>query len=362
MENNNEVKLGGIISFFREHPILVFSLTILLCSSVGYWSEYRLMQSFGINIVVFAEADDFLLAAFKNPRIFFFSLPTFAVGIFLVWYQARKLAIINSRLRHEELNVRKEHEGKLSPAELEQIIVSTKAGFLAKHRYNRGTTGAFLVVVLILGVAALFYLVHKETDYQLEKIRGKPSHYSVVELRTNRHLLPYENKDLVLVTATEKYVFFYLKKDLGIGETFIIPTASIASMVQIPFSEESDYRAISKNSPDQIKISLDDSNLEDIYKSITDINDKYSHLSEYRYSHFTSANLNFREGPSREHEVKYVLEEQTEIELVETHNLWSLVREKKTGTEGWVHSRYIKSLLENKPNKTSNGTPLAPIL
>jgi hypothetical protein len=59
-ESNNST---GLIDFFKAHPILVGSLLVVLCSGVGYWSEYKLMQNFGINIVVFAEADDFLLVS-----------------------------------------------------------------------------------------------------------------------------------------------------------------------------------------------------------------------------------------------------------------------------------------------------------
>ncbi|WP_194866762.1 SH3 domain-containing protein [Pseudoalteromonas sp. PPB1] len=347
MESSKEIQIGGIVSFFREHPVLIVSLSILLCSCVGYWSEYRLMQSFGINIVVFAEADDFLLAAFKNPSIFAFSFPVFAMGIMIVWYQLRKLSIINTRLRYEELDIRKEFEGRISASELEQRVVSGKASFLARHHYNRGLIGAALAAVIVSGILAMFLLVHIETDKQLERIRSNPSHYSVLELRTNRVLLPEESENLVLITATEKYVFFYLKTENQQGETVVVPTASIASMFQIPTgvgNKRAIYREVINSGTEK----FENPNLDSVLRAIENLIGSKVNLPAEEITILTAANLNLRSGPSRDHQIIYVLKEQTEIEVLNVDNIWFFVKDLKTGDKGWVHSRYVKSIVKDR--------------
>lgn len=58
---------AAVPGVLQEHPAIIGTLLYLQISSVGLiydWSYYR---HFGVNVFDFAEANDFLLAAFKEP-------------------------------------------------------------------------------------------------------------------------------------------------------------------------------------------------------------------------------------------------------------------------------------------------------
>lgn len=72
---NNDV-LSRVIKFFGVHPGILGSLLYLQVSAVGIIYVWFLYQSFNINIFDFAETNDFLLAAFKQPFAFGMSMLT----------------------------------------------------------------------------------------------------------------------------------------------------------------------------------------------------------------------------------------------------------------------------------------------
>ena len=57
-QNNN-------LYLIKDYYVLSITLSILICSSIGYYSEYNLLSIFGLNILAFAEIDDFFLAGLK---------------------------------------------------------------------------------------------------------------------------------------------------------------------------------------------------------------------------------------------------------------------------------------------------------
>ena len=74
--SENGIGLSAAISFFREHPAIAGTLLYLQVNAVGVIYSWALFRNFGINVFDFAEANDFLLAAFREP----FSLLS-AIGI-----------------------------------------------------------------------------------------------------------------------------------------------------------------------------------------------------------------------------------------------------------------------------------------
>ena len=322
MSNNEETHLVGIIAFFKEHPVLIVSLSMILCTGVGYWSEYELMQAFGINIVAFAEADDFLLAAFKNPIIFLIIFPVFTVGIAITLFHTRNLYRINTEMQIMEVETRATFEQHSYPSsEVDRIVEDKKRKFKVEHRYNqeRFQLGFFFLMLVLALITSLFSAAHFETKSLIEKIKNKPEYYTSVELRTNRSLLPIGCKDLALITATERYVFFYHRTSNEKGETYIVPSASISSIAQIPVNQAN------QQAFQQCKRGA-----------------KVVDTTDTTFTHSTVANLNFRDGPGREFPIQYVLNENTDIIILYSKDIWSRVVDINTQKQGWVHSRYLR--------------------
>ncbi|MDJ0940777.1 MAG: hypothetical protein QNJ00_13535 [Woeseiaceae bacterium] len=70
-----------IVSLFREHPALLFSALYLAASIIGMFFSWSYMQQFGVNVFLYAEISDFLLASLKDPIIWLIVL-----GTVVFWY------------------------------------------------------------------------------------------------------------------------------------------------------------------------------------------------------------------------------------------------------------------------------------
>ncbi len=53
----------------REHPALLVSALYVFATAIGMFFSWSFMRNFGVNIFVYAEIGDFLLASFKDPII-----------------------------------------------------------------------------------------------------------------------------------------------------------------------------------------------------------------------------------------------------------------------------------------------------
>lgn len=58
---------GNVGQFLWEHPALPLTLAYAQVSSMGLMYMWGLFRGFGINILEFSDASDFLLSAFKEP-------------------------------------------------------------------------------------------------------------------------------------------------------------------------------------------------------------------------------------------------------------------------------------------------------
>ncbi len=65
-ERDNETMLGRLL---REHPALLVSAIYVFATAIGMFFSWSFMRSFGVNIFVYAEIGDFLLASFKDPVV-----------------------------------------------------------------------------------------------------------------------------------------------------------------------------------------------------------------------------------------------------------------------------------------------------
>lgn len=55
--------------FVREHPAVIVSGLYLFATAVGMFFSWAYLRHFGINVFLYAEISDFLLASFKDPVI-----------------------------------------------------------------------------------------------------------------------------------------------------------------------------------------------------------------------------------------------------------------------------------------------------
>lgn len=260
-KNNN---VGEIFTIFTEHSLKIISLAILLCTFVGYFYEYRLLKEFNINIVSFAEIDDFFLAGLKNPIIFILTFPVLAIELAYIFYIRNTLEDSEKKLIEiakdlEELSdiakaknqhplitwrniwinriFRKELVKKYSAAvrsiEDQKIENSQLRKFIKKKNESLISELIFSSAVCI---AFIGVLSHYQLMIELESITKNPEQIAYINLRNKITLPTIDNckKPLVFITATNKYTFFYQhgtsKKENPI---YVIPNSNI---INIKFS------------------------------------------------------------------------------------------------------------------------------
>lgn len=86
------------MDFFRQHPAVVGTLLYFLANVVGSAYLWALFREFGINAFDFTEANDFLLAAFREPTTLLLAAfaAAFAVGGALVYKRVMLSLVLDS--------------------------------------------------------------------------------------------------------------------------------------------------------------------------------------------------------------------------------------------------------------------------
>lgn len=92
IEESSALIVKEIISFIKEYYAIYIGISILFCSAVGYLTEYRLLNRFNLNIINFAEINDFLLASLKIPEILIVAIifPAFLILLIHIYVLAHK--------------------------------------------------------------------------------------------------------------------------------------------------------------------------------------------------------------------------------------------------------------------------------
>ncbi|MBW1821586.1 MAG: hypothetical protein JRI92_07440 [Deltaproteobacteria bacterium] len=238
------------LSFFREHPILILTFSALLCSAVGYWSEYSLLKEFGLNIVVFAEADDFFLAGLKSPKIFMLSFPLFAVGIAYISFRVNRLAREQQYILREELEISREIEmAKIGKEREKAVNLEAKQKEMRNHfkmklSHERRRVSLWTVPIILGGVVFIFILLQMELNKNLERTITNPEMKATIQLRTRDTLPKTSENPLVFITATEKFMFFYQHNSSDEISTVAIPISSIANVTYSPFKTKEEVKVV----------------------------------------------------------------------------------------------------------------------
>ncbi|WP_348234981.1 hypothetical protein [Vibrio parahaemolyticus] len=274
------------LSFLQSHPVLIFTLSALFCSGLGYWTEYSLLNKFGFNVVVYASIYDFLLAGLKYPHILgLLFVPIFLIMSLLLW----KLSTIKKR--NERNSLRLTRAELQLPSELEQLKslkqlklhdtselderiydLELQISHLKAQReheeessniaFSDSKNMSYFIILTMISMAcvASFIITSSLSKKQYLEITTRPYETSKITLRTKDTLpsikdcdftaplitppmQPLKCNELVFITATEKYMFFH---QLGTTENFVLPIASIAKIktTQIRKREENPVRKV----------------------------------------------------------------------------------------------------------------------
>lgn len=187
----SEDTFGLVMGVFRDHPGLLGTLIYVQISSVGIVYIWALFSEFDINVFDFAEAHDFLLAAFKEPLSFFMAVLTvlLLVGqtMFMRW--------------------------------------------LRKKRGRRVDTPIYITALVVSGIVV--YTVFPPYMFAKKNARKITQHHTdlvTVNLKAKdadvNGLMP--DGPISLFGTTDRYVFFFSHKS---SVTVVVPNANIGSIV-----------------------------------------------------------------------------------------------------------------------------------
>lgn len=234
-------------NLFLKHPVLFLStVATLVCSVAGFWGEYVLLQQFGVNVAVYAELDDFLIAGLRTPSLFGISSIVLMVGGSFIAVSLRRINREAEANRSCKSTLDKECEqiqDSLQRGTVKELSVATQRkseiegemGTLDEEQRElctrEGRTWWSFVIVALLALISLCIRVHSNVLERASEISAGLTPAATVQLRTNERL-PHagDTRKLAFISATERFMFFLLSQDGEPSETIAVPITSIASV------------------------------------------------------------------------------------------------------------------------------------
>jgi hypothetical protein len=214
---NRFEQLRPIGSFFREHPAIAVTLLYFQVTTVGVVYSWALFRRFDINVFDYAEANDFLLAAFKDPLVFLMSMLTI---ILIVATQV--LAIVFRRWQ-----VKRRPRPEVTTSD-----TSSKWAFLDSNLSESATAMVFWSLLVLFPFVVVSYslippvVLANRTANSLLGPTDEPL-TSVQYRATSGSDEQTTEKGLRVIGTTQNFVFFYDRKET---RTLIIPNAQIVEM------------------------------------------------------------------------------------------------------------------------------------
>lgn len=188
MIKENEMGVNDIFDYFKNHPLLVVTISTLSCAIIGFWLEFTLLQNFGLNIGMFASIDYFLLAGVTSPQVL-------VIFVALALSNFLKMKIIK----------------QFCP-------VTEKNGHI--HTFWRQV---IFIAILVLAAS----IIYENSSQKYQTIVSNPEQYASVLLRTNNERLSDKTNDLTLITATDTFIIFYQHSTSAVIAT---PTENISAV------------------------------------------------------------------------------------------------------------------------------------
>ncbi|MDO8335034.1 MAG: hypothetical protein Q7T35_10245 [Nitrosomonas sp.] len=190
---------------YKNHYIFILSFSALVCSAIGFWSEYALLKAFDLDIVIFAEIDDFFLAGLKKPIILIAAFAGFVAGTTCILLLAKKDK--NENISDERISLR-------------QAII-----------------GVGLIIIIFMLIIS-YIEIQRSVNGIVNGIKENPSVMATVQLRNKFTIINQLSQPLVFITATDKFMFFYQHDTKEEISTIVVPISSISYVRYSKFRKE----------------------------------------------------------------------------------------------------------------------------
>jgi len=200
--SENGTGLSAAISFFREHPAIVGTLLYLQVNAVGVIFSWVLFRNFGINVFDFAEANDFLLAAFREPYSLLSAIGILAYAILGLWFLD---------------NIKKRNPG---------LLPSVRIGMLMS-----------ILLLIPYTVAPAYYFADKNAE-EIRESTGSDIQVFVKAARVGSPDMLI-NSQTTLIGTTERLIFLLQKST---GKVIAVPRVSVARLEFPMYEIQTDQR------------------------------------------------------------------------------------------------------------------------
>ena len=197
----------------KEHPAVVGTVFYAYVSWLGSTYHWMYLRRFEINFFDFAEANDFLTGAFKQPGVIILGL----VGLLFAWIliplaESRGLDISAIRFLFRQMKSVPQHG---------EIPVNHG---LSVDRPHRVLTPIFLLFFSIYAFAPGFGLAYFAAG---ETRRGWGSYVRVELTRQADTLTNLSDSALMLLGTSDRFVFLW---DKPTDQTHVVPSGNLARL------------------------------------------------------------------------------------------------------------------------------------
>lgn len=161
-----------VLKFLADNPTFFLTLAYLCASALGLLFEFFLFLAYGVNILDYSDAADFLLSAVKRPQPALFSI---AVIVILVYYRA--LSKYACKVKRHWVRI--------------FLLLFVWVGLLRRE------------MLIVIGFLVLFVIYYTSANFKAhEKIFTEDTIVTI----TTRFGEPKEYK-LISIGATERFLF-----------------------------------------------------------------------------------------------------------------------------------------------------------
>lgn len=197
-----DIMLSQIKIFFREHPTMLLTFCYFVITVLGVLYSYYYYKEFGINIIIFADLSDFLLASVLEPQ----TLLLFFGVIIMVIINILVEAFLKKRFK----SYRRFSNDKLKAKYTEPVAYILVVSFIT----------AFMTSVLATKNA--------------EKI--KSGNFDEFQVRISDPGTLVADQYLALLGSTSRYIYFYNLKE---SEALVIPVENVSFMRKVIINKPS---------------------------------------------------------------------------------------------------------------------------
>jgi hypothetical protein len=200
------VDISSLLKFVVNHPGLAVFMVYATIAIAGFIYIITFYQHFGLDVIVYLEIGDILVAGIKDPMVMLMVLSSF-LGIFLAWLYTYFLAPFHAWLD------KKFNKGFFSFLPYAVGLKSTRSFWW---------TSLLMVIIYFVW----FISIHSET--KSSSIKNDKAKLVVVDSGA----ISDKNQQYSLLGTSINYIFLYNHKD---ESTLIIPLENVNSLKPVNF-------------------------------------------------------------------------------------------------------------------------------